>query len=108
MHQQYPHTLHGENLARHIRLGGGSRRAEVAARFFRCDRCAHAARPPARPIAAVATSRRFNECVGMGIAFMPDLRERQRAFLILPDLASDFTVANKFAEPFKKDGQTSL
>lgn len=74
-------------------LGVGSRRAGVAARLFRCSRCARAARPLGRPVAAVPKWKRFNECVGTDIAFIRAVRERQHAFLILMDPASDYIVA---------------
>jgi hypothetical protein len=71
LHEQYSHALSGEDLARHVRLGGGAPRAIAAARLFRCERCAEAVRPPARPVACVPRYTRHNECLGIDILFNP-------------------------------------
>ena len=80
LHERYSHALYGDDLVRHIRLGGGSARAIDAARLFRCERCAETARPPARPVAAIPRNTRHNECIGIDILFIPDMKEVFHAY----------------------------
>eukprot|EP00959_Pyramimonas_sp_CCMP1952_P338706 7093124-Pyramimonas_sp.AAC.1 len=64
LHLQFFHALRGEELARHIRTGGGSPAAISAAK---CELCGSQRRPPAHPIASLPKWMRFNRCLGMDI-----------------------------------------
>ncbi len=83
LNEQYSHALYGDDLARHIRLGGGAPRAIAAAKLFRCERCAEAVRPPSRPIAGIPPYTRHNECIGIDVIFIPDMKETFQAYLLM-------------------------
>ena len=93
IHQQYSHSLIGEDLARHLRLGGASEKAIKAARLLKCQRCEAEKRSVPRPVAAVPKYEHFNQCVAMDIAFLPCLRDVQHAFLVMVDQATHYVVA---------------
>ncbi len=91
LHEQYSNLLYGDDSARHIRLGGGAARAVAAANLFRCERCAENVRPPARPVADIPRYMKHNECIGIDVMFIPDLIDTFKAYLIMVDLAADYT-----------------
>ena len=93
IHQQYSHSLIGEDLARHLRLGGASEKAIKAARLMKCQRCEAEKRSVPRPVAAVPKYEHFNQCVAMDIAFLPCLQDVQHAFLVMVDQATHYMVA---------------
>ena len=98
LHEQYSHALYGDDLVRHIRLGGGAPRAVAAAKLFRCERCAEAVRPPARPIAGIPRYTRHSECIGIDVMFIPDMTDTFHAYLLIVDLATDYTVVQWMVE----------
>ena len=93
IHQQYSHSLIGDDLARHLRLGGASEKAIKAAKLLKCQRCEAEKRSVPRPVAAVPKYGHFNQCVAMDIAFLPCLQDIQHAFLVMVDQATHYMVA---------------
>ena len=93
IHQQYSHSLIGDDLARHLRLGGASEKAIKAAKLLKCQRCEAEKRSVPRPVAAVPKYEHFNQCVAMDIAFLPCLQDIQHAFLVMVDQATHYMVA---------------
>ena len=94
VHKQYSHSLRGDELVRHLRLGGASETAVKAARLFSCEVCEREARNLPRPVAAAPKYERFGECIAMDVAFVPCLDDRLHAFLVMVDMATHFTVAS--------------
>eukprot|EP00959_Pyramimonas_sp_CCMP1952_P201358 4210936-Pyramimonas_sp.AAC.1 len=91
LHIQCSHALRGEELARRIRTGGGSPAAISTAKLFKCELCDSQQRPPIHPIASLPKWIRFNQCLGMDVAYVPDFGGNVHAFLVMLDLATDFT-----------------
>lgn len=75
LREQYSHAISREDLAGHSRLGGGSERAQSAAKLYVCARCQAEAQPPARPIAAVPKWTRHNQCMGVDFFSTPDMKD---------------------------------
>ena len=93
LHKQYSHSLSGDALVRHLRLGGASSAAIKAASLHKCETCEQEVRNLPRPVAAVPRYDKFNECVGMDICFLPCLKDIFHAFLVMVDSATHFTIA---------------
>ena len=93
VHKQYSHSLRGDELIRHLRLGGASETAVKAARLFTCEVCEREARNLPRPVAAVPKYEKFGGCIAMDVAFVPCLDDKLHAFLVMVDMATYFTVA---------------
>ena len=94
VHKQYSHSLQGDELVRHLRLGGASETAVKAAKLFSCEVCEREARNLPRPVAAVPKYEKFGECIAMDVAFVPCLNDHLHAFLVVVDMATHFTVAS--------------
>ena len=94
VHKQYSHSLRGDELVRHLRLGGASETAVKAAKLFSCEVCEREARNLPRPVAAVPKYEKFGECIAMDVAFVPCLNDHLHAFLVVVDMATHFTVAS--------------
>ena len=94
VHRQYSHSLRGDELVRHLRLGGASESAINAAKLFKCETCEKEVRNMPRPVAAVPKYQKFGECIAMDVAFIPCMGDVLHAFLVMVDMATHFTVTS--------------
>ena len=94
VHRQYSHSLRGDELVRHLRLGGASETAIKAAKLFSCEVCEREVRNLPRPVAAVPKYEKFGECIAMDVAFVPCIGDYLHAFLVVVDMATHFTIAS--------------
>ena len=91
LHQNLGHPPNSE-LARHIRLSGGSSEAVKACKTLRCRTCQACARPysarPSKPVPALD----FNEVLGLDLIFLKDSLHQSHVALSMVDYASTFHV----------------
>ena len=94
VHRQYSHSLRGDELVRHLRLGGASQTAIKAAKLFSCEVCEREVQNLSRPVAAVPKYERFGECIATDVAFVPFTGDCLHALLVVVDMATHFTIAS--------------
>ena len=94
MHRQYSHSLRGDELVRHLRLGGASETAIKAAKLFSCEVCEREVRNLSRPVAAVPKYERFGEFIATDVAFVHFTGDCLHALLVVVDMATHFTIAS--------------
>ena len=91
LHQNLGHPPNSE-LARHIRLSGGSSEAVKACKTLRCRTCQGCSRPysarPSKPVPALD----FNEVLGLDLIFLKDSLHQSHVALSMVDYASTYQV----------------
>ena len=79
-------------LARAIRVSGGSEQAIKKALNWYCELCASHAAPGTTIPAKLAKDREFNDTIAVDLFFIRDRRDNPASFLSIVDLASRFHV----------------
>ena len=86
--------LGSRNLARAVRLSGGSDAATNAALHYRCPVCERVPAPanPAHLPGSILRAQDFNESVAIGMFELADTRQRRQLFLNIDDRARGFQI----------------